>query len=198
MLCVMDALKIKEAHVLGNSLGAHIAINMALQAPQRIKSLTLIAQANIVEVCDTLRTNRSLLMRPFSERGKQRAICVSTVRFIDIILLLLTHIEHSDSWFVKADDGSDQLASDVIKGMQYMFFNDDSSSQSLIDEWVVSSRFKPSNPELITKVFSAVLDEKRLDISSLDSITCPVLILHGGAFPSVFSVDVLLMFLFRK
>lgn len=47
----MDALKITEAHIIGNSLGAHIAVIMAIMAPKRIQSLTLIAQPNFVEVC---------------------------------------------------------------------------------------------------------------------------------------------------
>jgi len=46
----MDALRIKEAHVLGNSLGAQIATVMAMQAPKRIQSLILIAQNPPVEV----------------------------------------------------------------------------------------------------------------------------------------------------
>jgi pimeloyl-ACP methyl ester carboxylesterase len=46
----MDALKIKEAHVLGNSLGAQIATMMAMQAPNRVQSLILIAQNPQVEV----------------------------------------------------------------------------------------------------------------------------------------------------
>lgn len=46
----MDVLKIKEAHVLGNSLGAQIATLMAMQAPQRVQSLILIAQNPPIEV----------------------------------------------------------------------------------------------------------------------------------------------------
>jgi len=46
----MDVLGIKEAHVLGNSLGAQIATLMAMQAPKRVQSLTLIAQNPTVEV----------------------------------------------------------------------------------------------------------------------------------------------------
>lgn len=47
----MDALGIKEAHFLGNSLGAQIATVMAMQAPKRVQSLILIAQNPQVEVC---------------------------------------------------------------------------------------------------------------------------------------------------
>ena len=47
----MDILGIKEAHVLGNSLGAQIATVMAMQAPKRVQSLILIAQNPPVEVC---------------------------------------------------------------------------------------------------------------------------------------------------
>ena len=51
MLSAMDVLRIKEAHVLGNSLGAQIATVMAMQAPKRVQSLTLIAQNPPMEVC---------------------------------------------------------------------------------------------------------------------------------------------------
>jgi pimeloyl-ACP methyl ester carboxylesterase len=51
VLGAMDALKIKEAHVLGNSLGAQIATVMAMRAPERVQSLTLIAQNPPMEVC---------------------------------------------------------------------------------------------------------------------------------------------------
>ena len=51
VLSAMDALRIKEAHVLGNSLGAQIATVMAMQAPKRIQSMILIAQNPPVEVC---------------------------------------------------------------------------------------------------------------------------------------------------
>ena len=54
VLGAMDALKIKEAHVLGNCLGAQIATMVAIQAPKRIQSLTLIAQSPSVEVCHTI------------------------------------------------------------------------------------------------------------------------------------------------
>lgn len=50
ILSVMDAMKIKEAHILGNSLGAHIAMFMAMRAPKRVQSLMLIAQNAPVEV----------------------------------------------------------------------------------------------------------------------------------------------------
>ena len=51
VLSAMDALRIKEAHVLGNSLGAQIATVMAMQAPKRVQSLILIAQNPPMEVC---------------------------------------------------------------------------------------------------------------------------------------------------
>ena len=50
MLNALDALGIKEAHFLGNSLGAQIATVMAMQAPKRVQSLVLIAQNPPMEV----------------------------------------------------------------------------------------------------------------------------------------------------
>jgi len=146
ILSVMDALKIKEAHVLGNCLGAQIATIMALKAPKRIQSLTLIAQNLPVE----------------NEEDREQFIFLR------------------DACYARADDGSDRLASDVVNGLNFIYFGDDPSAQPVIDEWVASSKFRPSNPKLITKVFSAMLDGQLAETTAWENITCPVLVLHGG------------------
>jgi len=40
---VLDALRATPAHVLGHSMGGYIALTMALQHPQKVKSLTLVS-----------------------------------------------------------------------------------------------------------------------------------------------------------
>jgi len=50
----------------------------------------------------------------------------------------------------------------------------------LMDEWVVSSNFKPSNRKLVKKTFSTVLDHKPIDPKLWAAIKCPVMIIHGG------------------
>ena len=40
---VLDALRVPAAHVVGHSMGGYIAMQLALQQPQRVKSLTLVA-----------------------------------------------------------------------------------------------------------------------------------------------------------
>ena len=52
--------------------------------------------------------------------------------------------------------------------------------ESLVEEWVATSNFRPSNRILIDKIFSTVLDRKAIDPKLWLSIKAPVLILHGG------------------
>ena len=85
-----------------------------------------------------------------------------------------------ESCYERADDGSDQLASDVVHGLHWIYFGDDPSAQGVVDEWVSTTKFRPSNRKLIDKIFSAVLDRKPIDQKQWDKITCPVLIVHGG------------------
>jgi len=145
VLGAMDALKIKEAHVLGNSLGAQIATVMAMQAPNRVQSLILIAQGPPVE----------------DEDNREQ----------------FTFLK--ESCYERADDGSDQLASDVVHALHWIHFGGDPSAQGIVDEWVATTKFKPSNRKLIDKVFSAVLDRQPIDQKEWDKIACPVLIIHG-------------------
>jgi len=158
VLAAMDALKIKQAHLLGNCLGAQIATYMAMQAPKRIQSLTLMSQDPPVE--DSESTEQFIFLR--------------------------------NSCYAKADDGSDQLASDVVHGLHWIYFGDDPSAQPVIDEWVASSNFRPSNPKLITKVFSSLVDSEPMAAAAWDNISCPVLMIHGNAdvpSPSTFTRD---------
>lgn len=67
-----------------------------------------------------------------------------------------------------------------MHGLHWIYFGDDASSQSVIDEWVATTKFKPSNRKLIDKIFSAVLDRQPIEQKQWDKITCPVLIIHGG------------------
>jgi pimeloyl-ACP methyl ester carboxylesterase len=84
-----------------------------------------------------------------------------------------------DACLAPADDGKDQLASDVVKGLHWMLFGDNISAVSLIEEWVVTTRLRPSNGPLINKLFSTLLEPRRFDLGLLANVKCPVLVLHG-------------------
>ncbi len=47
MLCLLDALKVGKAHVLGNSLGGSCALRLALEAPERVDRLVLLGPGGI-------------------------------------------------------------------------------------------------------------------------------------------------------
>ncbi|KAG8958467.1 hypothetical protein FRC03_009102 [Tulasnella sp. 419] len=143
----MDILKVKRAHIFGNSLGGPIALRMHLLAPERVESLTLCAKHPPVETEENLEQYRFL----------------------------------RDACYEKADDGSDQLASDVVYALHWIYFGDDPSAQNLVDEWVATGSFRPSNKKLITKIFSTLLDRKPVDPKKLLDVRCPVLIIHGGS-----------------
>jgi len=68
----------------------------------------------------------------------------------------------------------------VVHGLHWIYFGDDPSAQGVIDEWVATTKFRPSNRKLINKIFSAVLDRQPIEQKQWDKITCPVLIIHGG------------------
>ena len=95
-----------------------------------------------------------------------------------------------ESCYERADDGSDQLASDVVHGLHWIYFGDDPSAQSVVDEWVATTKFRPSNRKLIDKIFSAVLDRQPIEQKQWDKITCPVLIIHGGKYEAISFLDV--------
>ncbi|HZR34596.1 MAG TPA: alpha/beta hydrolase [Nevskia sp.] len=46
---LMDALEIAEAHVLGNSVGANVAVRYALRKPQRVRSLVLVSPGGFTD-----------------------------------------------------------------------------------------------------------------------------------------------------
>lgn len=52
--CVLDGYGIQSAHVVGMSLGGYLAQLMALQQPQRVNSLTLIASERLAEADSTM------------------------------------------------------------------------------------------------------------------------------------------------
>lgn len=52
--------------------------------------------------------------------------------------------------------------------------------ESMIEEWVETTSFRPSNKLLITKLFSSILDRTPIDPKLWGAITCPVLVIHGG------------------
>ncbi|CUA68130.1 hypothetical protein RSOLAG22IIIB_03369 [Rhizoctonia solani] len=85
-----------------------------------------------------------------------------------------------DACYEPADDGSDHLPSDVVHALMYIYFGEDPTAQSLVDEWVATSNFRPSNRKLITKIFSTLLDREPVEARLWKTITCPVLILHGA------------------
>ena len=65
--------------------------------------------------------------------------------------------------------------------MHYIYFGDHTSADAIIDEWVETSNFKPSNPRLVKKIFSSLLDRVPIPADKLaKTVTCPVLIIHGA------------------
>ncbi|KAL5480704.1 hypothetical protein ACEPAI_9644 [Sanghuangporus weigelae] len=86
-----------------------------------------------------------------------------------------------DACFDFDDEGNDRFASDVVYGLHYIYCGEETGADAIIEEWVATSNFRPSNRKLITKVFSSLLDRVSLSSEQTDSITCPVLIIHGGA-----------------
>ncbi|CAE7091826.1 unnamed protein product [Rhizoctonia solani] len=85
-----------------------------------------------------------------------------------------------DACYEPADDGSDRLPSDVVHALMYIYFGEDPTAQSLVDEWVATSNFRPSNRKLVTKIFSSLLDREPVEPRLWNTIMCPVLILHGA------------------
>ncbi|EJC98192.1 alpha/beta-hydrolase [Fomitiporia mediterranea MF3/22] len=79
------------------------------------------------------------------------------------------------------DDGNDRLASDVVYGLHYIYFGEETGADAIIEEWVATSNFRPSNRKLINKIFSSLLDRIPLPPDQVASISCPVLIIHGEA-----------------
>lgn len=67
-----------------------------------------------------------------------------------------------------------------MHALHWIYFGDEPSAQGVIDEWVATTKFRPSNRKLIDKIFSAVLDRRPIDQKEWDKIRCPVLIVHGS------------------
>ncbi|KAF8522113.1 alpha/beta-hydrolase [Hysterangium stoloniferum] len=85
-----------------------------------------------------------------------------------------------DACYEKADDGSDHLPSDVVSGLTWMYFGEgDESAHTMVEEWVETSEFKPSNRKLVSKIFSAFLDRQPVEPRYWATVKCPLLIIHG-------------------
>ncbi|KAF8580697.1 alpha/beta-hydrolase [Ramaria rubella] len=85
-----------------------------------------------------------------------------------------------DACYEKADDGTDRLPSDVVHALHWIYFGGNESAQNLLEEWVEASNFKPSNRQLITKMFSTFLDHEPIAPELWGNITCPVIVLQGA------------------
>ncbi|THH03412.1 hypothetical protein EW145_g6274 [Phellinidium pouzarii] len=85
-----------------------------------------------------------------------------------------------DACYEKDDKGNDRLAQDVMRGLHWMFFSNETGPANIIDEWTASSPYKPSNGDLIFKFFASVLNRKEIPTEKFKSIFCPVLLIHGG------------------
>ena len=57
MMDVLDTLNLKEATVIGNSLGGWMALKFATAFPERITNLVLLASAGLAEVSQQFITN---------------------------------------------------------------------------------------------------------------------------------------------
>lgn len=81
----LDRLRIERAHICGLSLGAMIALQLALDSPQRVRSLTL--AAGQVRPPRVLMAVQSAVMRAlpssvFDRQGTPKAVMLSTLRAV--------------------------------------------------------------------------------------------------------------------
>lgn len=85
LLGFLDALKIDSAHVVGVSMGGYIAQSAALQAPERIRSMTLIMTSTgsrLVGRVDLRLIPRLLAKRRVTDREESGAAAIETFRTI--------------------------------------------------------------------------------------------------------------------
>lgn len=79
MLGLFDALKIKSAHVIGNSLGGACALRMALDAPTRVSALVLMGPGGVNTTRSLPTPGLNQLLNYYSGEGPTR---VKITRFI--------------------------------------------------------------------------------------------------------------------
>ncbi|KAH8107316.1 alpha/beta-hydrolase [Phellopilus nigrolimitatus] len=84
-----------------------------------------------------------------------------------------------DACYEKDDEGNDRLTPDVVHGLHWIGFGDETGADAIIEEWVATSSFRPSNRELINKIFSSLIDREPISADKWATIVCPVLIIHG-------------------
>lgn len=72
MLGLLDALKIKSAHVIGNSLGGACGLRMALDAPSRVTSLVLMGPGGINTTRGLPTPGLNLLLNYYKGEGPSR------------------------------------------------------------------------------------------------------------------------------
>ena len=76
----MDAMEIERAHLVGNSMGGRVALELALDAPERVSSLSLLAPAlafrrrrELVPLVRLLRPELAAIPHPLRARRSGRA-----------------------------------------------------------------------------------------------------------------------------
>lgn len=72
MLGLMDALKIKRAHLVGNSLGGACALRMALDQPSRVSALVLMGPGGVNTTRSLPTRGLNLLLNYYSGSGPSR------------------------------------------------------------------------------------------------------------------------------
>lgn len=80
MLGLMDALKIKRAHLVGNSLGGACALRMALDQPSRVSALVLMGPGGVNTTRALPTKGLNLLLNYYSGSGPSRDKLATFVR----------------------------------------------------------------------------------------------------------------------
>jgi 4,5:9,10-diseco-3-hydroxy-5,9,17-trioxoandrosta-1(10),2-diene-4-oate hydrolase len=80
MLGMMDVLKIKRAHLIGNSLGGACALRMALDSPSRVSAMVLMGPGGVNTTRSLPTAGLKLLLNYYSGAGPSRAKLASFIR----------------------------------------------------------------------------------------------------------------------
>ncbi|ELU44987.1 alpha/beta hydrolase family domain-containing protein [Rhizoctonia solani AG-1 IA] len=163
ILQVLDTLKVKKAYIFGNSLGGPIAVRMHMLQPERVAALILCAKHPPVEVSEVL-------------QHPEFSAIPTRLSVNDLPIHLGMHVMSPQTTGLIIFHQTLCVSSHAL---MYIYFGEDPTAQSLVDEWVATSKFRPSNRKLITKIFSSLLDREPVEPRLWKTITCPVLILHG-------------------